>query len=460
MNVTFEEKDALNALLTIELTKDDYQPSVDSELKKYRNKAKIPGFRPGMAPMGMIKKMVGNAILVEEVNKLATNTLFNYLQENNIDVLGQPLASDEQAPIDFETQENFKLYFDLGLAPKFDLNFTPKDKLVRYNILVSDEELATEVDNNQRRYGKMLEIDMTETDQDTVKGLLTELDSNGEALEGGVEGKETTVLLELVKDADTQKSLLGKKVGDMVELDIFKFFNDNEKVLARTLELPVEGLNDINKTFKFEITEVKRFEKAEINQELFDLVFGEGAVSSEEEFKTKLKENIASYYNSEAEHQLEHSISHLIHDNHSLTLPDAFLKRWLVKTYPDTYTDENIDEKYQHEAGHLRSQLITEKLVSEFKLEVSNEEIADVSYGYTVQLLRQYGLTNPDMETIKYFEQKNKEDRDFMRRVGDMAINRKVMQQIKSMVTIETKDIQVDDFYKMIEHHNHEHNHH
>lgn len=460
MNVTFEEKDALNALLTIELNPEDYQPKVDQELKKYRSQAKVPGFRPGKAPMGVIRKMVGKAMLVEEINKLASETLFKHLEDNKIDVLGQPLASEEQDEnMDFDNPTNFVFRFDLGLAPKFDLNISTKDKLTRYVIEVPETELEKEIDNNQRRFGKMHDIDQTESDQDTVKGILTELDAKGNPLEGGVEGKETTVLLEMIEHKPTQKALMGKKVGDVVKVDIFKFFNNNEKVMASTMQLPAEGVKDLNKNFNLEITELKRFEKAELNQELFDQVFGKDVVTTEEDFRVKLAENLEQYYQSEAEHQLDHAISHLIMDKHEMQLPDAFLKRWLVKSYPDSYTEENIEEQYSRESSQLKRQLIMEKVVSEFKLEITQEDLNQISVGYTAQMLRQYGISNPDLETIRYFEEKNKEDKNYMRRIGDIAIDRKVTEQVKSMVTIKDKKISVEDFYKMIEKHNAEHNH-
>jgi trigger factor len=460
VNVTFEEKDALNALLTIELNPEDYQPKVDAELKKYRTKANIPGFRPGKAPMGVIKKMVGTPMLVDEINKLASDSLFKHLEENKIDVLGQPLASKEQSEMDFENPSDFTFKFDLGLAPKFDLNITAKDKLVRYKITVPANEIDKEMDNNQRRFGKMLDIDITEGEQDTVKGMLTELDKDGNALEGGISEKETTVLLEMVKDKATQKSLIGKKIGDIVNVNIFKFFNDNEKVMASTVGLPAEGVKDLNKDFSLNITEVKRFEKANIDQDLFDQVLGKDIVKTEEEFRTKVSENMEQYYVSEAENQLDHTVSHLITDKHdSINLPDGFLKRWLVKSYPETYNEGNIEELYGKESNQLRRQLVTEKIVSEFKLEVTQEDVNQISVGYTAQMLRQYGMSNPDLETIRYFEEKNKEDKNYMRKIGDIAIDRKVTDQIKSIVTVKDKKIALEEFYKMIEKHNHEHNH-
>lgn len=460
MNVTFEEKDALNALLTIELVPGDYEPKVEDELRKYRKRAQIPGFRPGTAPMGMVKKMVGKSLLVEEINKMASDTLYSYISENKIDILGQPLAAkDKESEMDFDEPSDFTFYFDLGLAPKFDLNFSTSDVQTRYKIQFEESALEQEVENNRRRYGKMIEIDKTETDQDTVKGLLTELNAANEAFEGGVTDKETTVLIEMVKDDATRESLKGLAVGESVVVDLFKFFNDNEKVLMRTVELPAEGLDDLNKNFRLTITEVKRFVPAEINQDFFDAVLGKDAVSDEDSFRSKLRENMEAYYASEAENQLDHSISHLILDNHNFEMPDAFLKRWLTKTYGETYNKDNVDDLYEKESKQLKNQLITEKIVETYNIEVTDEDLAQVSIGYTAQMLRQYGMGNPDFETIRYFEQKNKEDQNYMKRIRDIVIDRKVTHQVKQLITIEEQEILSEAFYQLIEKHNHEHNH-
>ncbi|MBI1306203.1 MAG: trigger factor [Bacteroidetes bacterium] len=460
VNVKFEEKDALNALLTIEFAPEDYQPKVESELKKYRKNARIPGFRPGTAPMAMVKKLVGKAMLVEEINRMASDTLYQYLTENKIDVLGQPLAAkDKEAEMDFDNPTDFTFYFDLGLAPKFELNISDKDVLTRYRITITDKDIDEEIENNRRRSGKMTDIEETGSDQDSVKGMLTELDANGEPLEGGVAEKESTVLLEMIKDDELRNSMMNKKVGDSVVVDVFKFFNDNNKVLGRTLEMPEEGLSDLNREFRFTITELKRFEPAEINQELYDQMFGKDAVTTEEEFRQKIRENLETYYASEAENQLDHSISHLIQDKHTFELPDEFLKRWLIKSYEDQYNDENVDDRYETESSALKNQLITEKVIEQYQLQVTEEDLNQVSLGYTAQMLRQYGLGNPDLETLRYFEQKNREEQNYMKRIRDIAVDRKVTEKIKELITIQESEISIEDFYKMIEEHNHVHNH-
>lgn len=458
--VSLEKKDNLNALLTINLTPEDYKPKVEDQLKEYRKKANIPGFRKGMAPMGIVKKMVGKAIFVEEVNKLASDKLFGYLKDNNIDILGEPLPSSEkESRADFDTEDNFVFHFDIGLAPEFQLNFSAKDKLIRYHIIPAEKDLNEEIDNLCRRYGKLSTIEKAENDKDSVTGLLTELDENGQPIAEGVENKSSTVLLEMIQDEETRKKLTGITVGQKITVDIFKLYNNNQAVISSTTGVPKEGVNDLGPMFSFEVTEIKRFIAAEVNQELFDKVFGPGEVSSETEFKEKVKENMSMYFASEAEHHLDHMIQHLILDNHPFSLPDAFLKRWLQNSYSDQYNADTIDDKYEKEANGLKMQLITEKLVKEHNIEISRQELDQTSMGYTAQMLRQYGISNPDPELIANFEKRNREDRNYMSRIRDMVINGKVNEQVKQLITITEKDITSTDFYAMITEHNEKHKH-
>jgi trigger factor len=459
-NVLFEKKDNLNALLTINISQDDYKHRVEEQLKEYRKKANIPGFRRGLAPIGMVKRLVGKSILADEINQLVNERLLGYLKENNVDILGEPLPSKETpTQIDFDSEIDFIFHFDLGLSPSFELNVSPKDKLYRYNIKADKSALDEELDRIRKRYGSLVRQLKTESLNDSVSGLLTELDENGQTLEGGVASKPTTVLLEMVKDKETFDKLMGLEVGSRVDVDIFKLFNNNEGVISNTLGLPKEGVKDLNPLFLLEATEIKRFEPAKIDHVLFDKVFGEGVVNNEAEFLEKIEENLEMYFSSEAEHHLDHQIQHLLMDNHKFQLPDSFLKRWLKDRYADTYNDDNIDDRYEKEADTLKMQLISERIISQFHLEVTKTELDQTSIGYTAQMLRQYGMSNPDPELISTFERKNREDKHYMDRIRDMVIHRKVDEQVKQMITIEGQDISSGDFYKMIEEHNKKHNH-
>lgn len=460
MNVSFQKIDNLNGTLSVSLEKADYEPKVDEQIKTYRKKAQIPGFRPGTAPVSMIKKLYGKSFIADEVNKLATEKMYGYLKDNDIDILGQPLLSiDRPSDVDFEKSENFTFNFDLGLAPSFDFNISAKDSITKYVIEVDDKEVENEINNLARRHGVLEKVEESTSESDSILVILSELDNNNQPLEGGVAGKETTVIPELIKDEATKNLFMNKKTGDKVIVNINTLFNDNETVMASATGIPKEGLHDLGPNFEAEIKNIQKFTPAEINQDLFDKVFGPGVVTDEETFRSKVKENVEIYYNSESEHHLEHELDHFIMDKHSFALPDAFLKRWLIDAHPDAYTPENADDKYEKESGALRYQLIQEKAIKQFNIEISQEEFDQTALGYSASLLRNYGISNPEFAWVQEFTEKQKKDQRFMDKVREIAIQRAVVNQIKNVVTLVEQKTTVEGFYDMIKQHNHHHHH-
>ena len=448
MNVSFEKKDDLNAIISIIVTNDDYQENLNKQFKDYRKKAKIPGFRPGTVPMGMIKQMIGKSALFEEVNRLTSEALYKHLQENTIDILGQPMTSTERkGETDFDNYGDFTFHFDLGLAPIFDLNISSKDKLTRYEVELDQKEVATEVKNLRRQNGKLETKDKSETENDSVVILVTEVDKKGEHKEGGVFEQEVTVLPEVVKHSKTKKQLVGVSTGDELNLNIFDLFNDNEMVIKQSLGIEQEAIATLNKTFKAIVKEIRQVVPAELNQEFFDLVMGPGAVKDEKEFEAKIEENLGSYYQAEAEKQLDAEVNKILEKNHSFVLPDAFLKRWLQETKPETYSPETIDEQYAKESVVLHKQLIREKIAEQENVEVTDEDVNQTSFAYTAQMLRQYGLNNPDPSMVQNFEAKNREDKNYLMRIRDVVVEKKVLDKVKDLITIKSKKLAVDKFY-------------
>jgi trigger factor len=448
MNVSFEKKDDLNAIISIIVTNDDYQENLNKQFKDYRKKAKIPGFRPGTVPMGMIKQMIGKSALFEEVNRLTSEALYKHLQENTIDILGQPMTSTEKkGETDFDNYGDFTFHFDLGLAPIFDLNISSKDKLTRYEVELDQKEVATEVKNLRRQNGKLETKDKSETENDSVVIIVTEVDKKGEHKEGGVFEQEVTVLPEVVKHSKTKKQLVGVSTGDELNLNIFDLFNDNEMVIKQSLGIEQEAIATLNKTFKAVVKEIRQVVPAELNQEFFDLVMGPGAVKDEKEFEAKIEENLGSYYQAEAEKQLDAEVNKILEKNHSFVLPDAFLKRWLQETKPETYSPETVDEQYAKESVVLHKQLIREKIAEQENVEVTDEDVNQTSFAYTAQMLRQYGLNNPDPSMVQNFEAKNREDKNYLMRIRDVVVEKKVLDKVKDLITIKSKKLAVDKFY-------------
>ena len=451
MNVTFKKLDDLNAIISIEVKNEDYQDNLNKQFKDYRKKAKIPGFRPGTVPLGMVKQMIGKSILFEEVNRLTSEELYKYLQDNKIDILGQPMTSDTQeSETDFENYGDFTFHFDLGLAPVFDLQISPKDKLTRYEIELDGKEVETEIKNLRRQNGKLENIDKSETENDSIVLLMTETNSKGEHKDGGVFEQEVTVLPEVVKSKKVKKQLLNVSINDEIKLNVFDLFNDNEMVISHSLGIEKEAVGSLSKNFTGKVKEIKRVIPAELNQEFYDLVMGPGAVTNEVEFNKKIEENLGSYYVAESEKQLEAEINKVLEKNHKLTLPDDFLKRWLQGTKPDTYNKDNVDELYSDESNVLRKQLIREKIAEQENVEVSDEDINQTSFAYTAQMLRQYGLNNPDPAMIQNFEAKNREEKNYLLRIRDVVVEKKVIDKVKDMITLKSKKISVDKFYDQI----------
>lgn len=451
MNVTFEKKDDLNAIISIAVKNEDYQENLTKQFKDYRKKAKIPGFRPGTVPMGMVKQMIGKSVLFEEVNRLTSEALYKHLQDNNIDILGQPMTSiEKESETDFDNYGDFTFHFDLGLAPVFDLEISTKDKLTRYEIKLDEKEVETEITNLRRQNGKLENMDKSETENDSIVLIMTEVDKDGEHKDGGVFEQEVTVLPEVVKSKKVQKQLVGVSVDDELDLNVFDLFNKNEMVITQSLGIEKEAVEGLNKTFKGKVKEIRRVMPAELNQEFYDLVMGPGSVANEEEFKAKIEENLGSYYVAEAEKQLEAEVNAMLEDKHTFVLPNDFLKRWLMETKPETYKEDTVDEMYSTESVVLRKQLIREKIAEQENVEVSDEDINQTSFAYTAQMLRQYGLNNPDPAMIQNFEAKNREDKNYLLRIRDVVVEKKVLDKVKEMITVKTKKLPVDKFYDQV----------
>ncbi len=457
MEVNFNKIDDLNATLTVALTKSDYSESVDKELKKHQKNVAVKGFRTGAAPAGMIKSMYGKSILAEELNKLSSKALYDYLKDNNIDILAQPIESATiKSDIDIEKGENFLFAFDLGLAPQFELNISEKDKLDKYVISVDESEVDKEVESLRMRQGTMENVEISE-EKDLIYGTLTELNDSNEPFEGGVADKSTSFSPELIKDEKLKSQLIGISKESTLTVNISDLFNGNETVISNSLGIAKEAVNDLNKNFKLHVTEISRRIPAEVNQTLFDAIMGEGAVSNEEEFRTKIKENLEVYYKNESEHQVEHMLTHLLNDKHNITLPDAFLKRWLLVSKEDNYNAENIDERYAAESSTLKEVLIREKVAAKFEIKIEKQDIEDASLGYTLSLFRNYGMQNPDFEFVKKFSDDSLKKEAHVQQMNDIAVRRKVYNKLKEIVSYNEKNVNIEEFYKIIEEHNHQH---
>lgn len=447
MNIVREDIDSLNTTIRVKVEKDDYTANVEKSLKDYRKKANINGFRPGMAPMSLIRKMYYRYILADEVTKLASDKLFDFIKENNIRTLGEPIPSEKQTPINWETDETFELTWDLGLAPEIDIKFTKKDKFPFYKIIPNDEIRKSYIDSYRNRNGKYVNVEVTD-EKGLVKATLTELNDDESPRENGATVDGASISIALVADKDEQKKLIGVKVGDVLVIDTHKAF-PNLADRAALLRIKKEELDGINPLFQLTITETLTFAPAELNQEFFDAVYGEGVVTSEEEFNKKIDEEIERNLAHESEYRFGIDLKEKLLEKLKLELPKDFLIRWLVAINEGKFTREQIESEFPMFEKDLKWQLISNKVAEEQNFAVTNEELEDFAMGYARSQFAAYGMSFLPDEYIKRYATDILKNRDEVRKIQERILDKKVIDWFKANVNLDTKEITLDEFNKL-----------
>jgi trigger factor len=459
VNIRLEKHSELEATVVVELEKNDYTEKVESQLKKIQKSANIKGFRPGKAPLGMIQKMYGKSVLAEEIQNLASEALNNYIDTEKLETLGYPIGSTRiDSQLDIDNSENFSFAFDLGMAPQFELNLDSKDKLDDFEISVSDKEVDEDIDYARKRHAKLEDADKSDAES-IVYAEVTELNEKGEKLEGGVENKPVSFVPSMIEDKKLQKQFIGVSKDAEVTGDVRKLFNDNESVISNALGLPKEGINDLSAQFSIKVTDVKSRILPELTEEYFKEVLpGEETPKNEEEYKNRVKTNLEHYYKNEASLWLDHEIGHLIMQKHDFNLPDEFLKRWLITTKPEHYTEENINEKYAQEREALKRRLIIDKIAAANELQATESEVIDEAKVYYAGMYRQYGL-NISMgdEFLASTVMKRLEEREFVMQMSDRVIYRKAYDKVRELITLKTKKVNVEEYFNHVNKHKEAH---
>jgi trigger factor len=449
MNITRENMDDLNALLKISIDKSDYAEKVETVLKDYRKKASIKGFRPGMVPIGMIRKIYGRAVQIEEINKVVTENIQKYITEEKLDILGDPIPKeDEQEKLDFDTQEDFTFSFEIGLAPEVVLPLSKKNKVNEYEISIDDKMRSDYLENYTRRFGELQKVERT-GEKDVVKGKIEAVDTEGNILEGGPSTEDTSIGIDIIKDKKIKKLFIDKAVNDTIDFDLKTAFpNDTE--IAGILHLKKEEAQGIEGNFRFTIAEISRFFPAEMGQELFDKVYGEGVVNSEEEFMKKIEEEISLNLKKESEYKLMMDIKNLAIEKNDMKLPEEFLKRWLLKV-DEKNTEDQVEKEFDNFRKDLKWQLIRNKVASDNEVKITEDELLAEASNITRYQFQQYGLYYATDEQIaNYAKEKLKREED-AKRIADKILEDKVLHLIKDMVKLDTKNVTVDEFNKLFE---------
>ena len=439
MNVTRENIDALNATVRIDIAKADYEEKVDKKLREYRRTASIRGFRPGHVPIQLIRKMYGTTVLVDEINNIVSESLSDYIKNENLDILGDPLPKHEGHSFDPENSEEFSFTFELGLAPEFEVNLTKKQKLTRYLIEPDTKMVADYVDNYARRYGQFITAEKSE-EKDMLKGNVASAD-------GTVMNEEASLSVEMVKDEEIKKEFLGKSTGDTVTFDIRKAF-PNDYEIAGLLKKQKDEVKDLGGDYTITVREVSRFTPAENDQELWDRVYGEGTVNSAAEFEAKVTDEIKEYFNRETEYKLRTDARDLVLEKTPFELPDDFLKRWLLKVNEKT-TAEDIEKDFDHFRDDLRWQLIKNRVAKNNELKITEEEILDEAKAFTRAQFAQYGLHYATDEQITSFARDFLKKEEEARRIAEKVLDTRVLGIIIDTVKVDDKTVTPEEFNKL-----------
>jgi len=453
MEVIKEQIDDLNAVLKIQLKEDDYTPKVDASLQDLKKKASLKGFRPGKVPMGLVKKMYGKSVLYEEINKLVSESLTNYMKEEDLQVIGEPIPSEDQKQINFDTQKEFDFLFDVGLRPEFEITLNKRLKLPYYEIVADDKIIDQYVDSYTGRYGKLENID-TVIETAVTKGKIEQLDADGNILENGISTEGTSILLDKITDEDEKKKFLNSKIGDIIKIDINKTFS-TETERASVLGVEKEDVEKLENNFQYTITEITNFIKAELNEELFKKVFKDEEIKTEEEFRNKIKEDIAKSTIKDSDYKFAIDVRKKLIEKTDIALPEEFLKRWLLlKDENKELTGEKFDKDFPNFLTDLKWQLITNKLVEEHKIKVDPEEIKELAIEITKMQFQQYGA-QVDMFPPEQLEQfandmfLKKENE--VRKLYDKKFEDKVVKIIKEAVKLDRKEVSHEEFNALFE---------
>ena len=451
MKIAFDCADKINGLLTMTIEQADYQEKVEKTLKEYRKKAQVPGFRPGMVPMGMIKKQYGTAVKVDEVNRLLGEKLYEYIRENKIQMLGDPLPNTEkQVAQDFEKEGDLTFVFDIAVAPEFEAKLSGKDKIAYYTIDVDDKLIGQQVEMYQSQAGEFVKADVF-SGNDTITGDLRQLDENGNTLEGGITTEAGMVMPAYIKEESQKKLFDGCKTGDIITFNPKKAYPDNDAEVAALLKVKKEDVADLTADFSFQVTEIRHFQPAEVNQALFDRVFGEGNVKDEKEFREKIAEQLKAQFVGSSDYKFMLDVrEHLEKKVGKLEFPEALLKRIMLNNNKDKGEDF-VEKNFEASINELKWHLIKEQIVAAQKIEIKDEDLKAVAKNAMRAQFAQYGMSNIPDDVLENYAEEQLKKRENIDNFVDRAIDLKLTEVLKNVVKLDEKAISLDDFNKLLE---------
>lgn len=438
MNITKENIDALNAVVKVDIVADDYQEKVTKILTDYRKKADIPGFRKGHVPMGMVKRQYGKSIMIDEVNKLLQDSLNKFLTEEKLDILGNPLPRIKE---DFNWDaETFSFEFELGLAPEFTVDLKSKNKVTEYKITATKDLLDEEVKNIQTRYGKMSSLEEATEDANITGTFVNE--------EKGIE-KKSTFLVKDLKGKKNEKKVIGAKIGDVIELETKKLFEDDHK-LQHILGVSHDEIHDLDITVTLTVEDITKTEPADLDQELFDKLFPDGSVKTATELRDKIKEDAEKQFQQQGDQQLLNAVTEYLVENTKFDLPSEFLQKWLQTAGEKELTAEEAKEEFNKSEKGLRYQLIEGKIMKDNDIKLEYQELVDYAKGFIRTQMAQFGNMNPEEKELDDIAGRILQNKEEAQKLQTQLISQKLLAFYKENMNFKTKEVSYEDFIKEV----------
>ena len=441
----------VQAKLMVKLVLADYEEKVNKSLKTFRQKANIPGFRPGMVPMSLIKRQYGTAIKVDEINKVLQEALYNYIKENKLEVLGEPLPDEEQQKsINIAQQDDMEFAFDLAIAPKFDATLTAEDVIPYYNIKVTDEMVENQVKMYTQRNGHYDSVDSYQVG-DMVKGIVTELDAEGNVKEEGIHVEDAVMLPEYMKDEESKNLFNGAKKDDIITFNPLKAYDNSEIELTSLLKISKEQAADVQGDFTFQITDITRYTEGELNQEIYDQVFGEGKVKDEEDFRAKVKADIQAQFTPESDYRFLIDVrEYMMNRIGKLPFAEELLRKILVNSREEKDT-EKLEEEFPKTLEELQWHLIKEELIKNADIKIEQQDITDQARAAVRAQFAQYGMTTVPDDLLDNYAKEMLQKKESVEGLANRALDNKLVAALKKTAKLKKKTVSVEDFNKLFE---------
>ena len=447
MNISFDNTEKISGVLTIVIEEADYQADVKKQLNDYRKRANIPGFRPGMAPMGLIKKQVEPSVKVDVINKLVGNKIYEYIREEKINMLGEPMPHEGEAPVDLDQAAPYTLKFDIAVAPEMDVKLSKRNKIAYYDIQVDEKMVNDQIDAYASRGGKYEKVDDYK-EGDMLKGDLRELNADGSTKEGGIEVADAVMLPGYMKNDDEKKKFGKCKAGDIITFNPKKAF-ESEIEISSLLKVTKEEAQNIEADFSYQITEITRYVKHAIDQELFDQTFGEGNVKSEKEFKEKIEANLKEQLAMNAEYRFLADVRAYIEKKlGKVEYADSIMKRIMLANNKDKDMDY-VEKNYEASLKELTWHLAKNQLLEQCEVKIEDADVKEVAKEMTRMQFAQYGMSNIPEEYIDNYAEEMLKKPEQVDQLVNQAADRKLMKALKEVVTLEEKKISFEDFNKL-----------